>query len=53
MTKITNDVPVLKLQDTHKDAHLEDSDGMLMFRIWSLLSGGETTKDLTVANRKL
>ena len=53
MTNTNNAVPVMKLQETHADAIHEDSDGMAMFRIWTLLTGGETTRDLTVANRRV
>jgi len=53
MTIKTNEVPVMKLRETHEDAIHQDSDAMTMFRIWSLLNGGETTKDLTVANRRV
>lgn len=51
-TKAKN-VPVMKLRETHEDAIHSDSDAMTMFRIWSLLNGGETTKDLTIANRRV
>jgi len=53
VTQSTNDVPVLKLSETHTDAMNEPSDAMTMFRIWTLLTGGTATRDLTVAERKI
>jgi len=53
MAKENNAVPVMKLRETHADAINQESDGMAVFRIWTLLTGGETMRDLTVANRKL
>lgn len=48
--KDTN-IRVLKLQETHADAQAEQSDAMSMFRIWTLLTNGAGTRDLTVMNR--
>ena len=53
MTKTDTEIRVLKLRETHEDARLEDSDGMAVFRIWTLLTGGETMRDMTVAERKV
>ena len=53
MIKANTAVPVMKLHETHADAMHEVSDGMAIFRIWTLLSGGETMRDLTVADRKI
>ena len=53
MIKENNAVPVMKLSETHVDAINQESDGMAVFRIWTLLTGGETMRDLTVANRRL
>jgi len=53
MTDPENAVPVLKLQETHEDAIDETSDAMSVFRIWTLLTGGEDTRDLTVMNRQV
>lgn len=53
MVKENKDVPVLKLSETHADAINEESDGMAVFRIWTLLTGSETMRDLTVANRRI
>jgi len=43
----------MKLSETHSDAIHEDSDAMALFRIYTLLTGGATTRDLTVAERKV
>ena len=53
MIKENKTVPVLKLSETHADAINQESDGMVVFRIWTLLTGGEVRRDLTVANRRL
>jgi len=53
MTDTTNMVPVLKLHETHDDAINEMSDQMSVFRIWTLLTGADETRDLTVANRQV
>ena len=53
MVKENNAVPVMKLSETHSDAINQESDGMAVFRIWTLLTGGETMRDLTVAHRRL
>ena len=53
MIKDKTDVRVLKLRETHDDARQEGSDGMAVFRIWTLLTGGETLRDQTIAERKV
>ena len=53
MTQPTENVPVLKLTETHSDTANEASNDMTMFRIWSLLTGGAPMRDLTVAERKI
>ncbi|AKS44591.1 hypothetical protein SAMN05444287_2499 [Octadecabacter temperatus] len=53
MIQENNDVPVMKLSETHADEINQESDVMAIFRIWTHLTGGETMRDLTVANRKL
>jgi hypothetical protein len=53
MTDTTASVLVMKLHETHDDAHSESKDCMAMFRIWTLLTGGAETRDLTVANREV
>ncbi|MBU2992438.1 hypothetical protein Q4555_08985 [Octadecabacter sp. 1_MG-2023] len=53
MTNTNQTVPVLKLQETHDDAIDQMSDRMSMFRIWTLLTGADETRDLTVANRQV
>lgn len=53
MTNAKHAIPVLKLYETHDDAVGEMSDGMAMFRIWTSLTGGGETRDLTVANREV
>ncbi len=53
MSETTDDVPVLKLTETHADAIHEDTDGMALFRIYTLLTDGAATRDLTVADRRV
>lgn len=54
MTKSTaNNVPVIKLQETHSDERERQSDAMSMFRIWTLLTGADALRDQTINNRKL
>lgn len=53
MTNTDKKVPVLKLHETHDDAIHEMSDGMAIFRIWTLLTDGSETRELTVANRQV
>lgn len=44
-------VKVIKLDETHEDEKNRQSDAMSMFRIWSLLTGEDQMRDLTVANK--
>ncbi len=53
MIKENNDVPVMKLRETHADAIDQESDCMTVFRIWTLLTDGEAMRDLTVMNRSV
>jgi len=53
MIKENNDVPVMKLRETHADAIDRESDCMAVFRIWTLLTDGEAMRDLTVMNRSV
>ncbi|MEN8919545.1 MAG: hypothetical protein ABF254_13225 [Octadecabacter sp.] len=43
----------MKLSETHVDTINQESDCLAVFRIWTLLTGGATMRDLTVANRRL
>jgi hypothetical protein len=53
MTKAANNVPVMKLKETHADERGRSSDTMAMFRIWSLLTGADMLRDQTVGNRTI
>lgn len=44
-------VKVIKLDETHEDEKNRQSDALSMFRIWSLLTGEDQMRDLTVANK--
>ena len=53
MNKTDTSIPVLKLRDRRPEAMDEPSEAMTMFRIWTLLTNGAATRDLTVADRKI
>jgi hypothetical protein len=44
-------VKVIKLDETHEDEKNRQTDALSMFRIWSLLTGEDQMRDLTVANK--
>lgn len=52
-TMMVDGVKVIKLDETHEDEKNRQSDALSMFRIWSLLTGEDQMRDLTVANRAL
>ncbi|WP_420857293.1 hypothetical protein [Marivivens marinus] len=52
-TTMIDGVKVIKLSETHASEHGRPSDSLAMFHIWTLLTGAETLRDLTVSNRAL
>lgn len=44
---------VLKLKETHPEEIGAQGDAGAMFRIWTLLTGGEQMRDLTANNRSV
>ncbi len=52
-TMMVDGVKVIKLDETHPEERERQSDALSMFRIWSLLTGEDQMRDLTVANRAL
>lgn len=46
-------VRILKLTETHADEQRRQSDAMATFRIWTLLTGGEQMRDMTIGNRSV
>lgn len=44
-------VKFIQLDETHEDEKNQQSDALSMFRIWSLLTGEDQLRDLTVGNR--
>jgi hypothetical protein len=52
-TMMVDGVKVIKLDETHPDERDRQTDALSMFRIWSLLTGEDQMRDLTVANRPL
>lgn len=55
MTKTTmiDGIKVLKLSETHTEEIGQPSDALAMFHIWTLLTGADSVRDLTVANRSI
>lgn len=45
--------PVLKLKDHGKGRGPLDNDAMTMMRLWTLLNGGHSMRDVSVGNRLL
>lgn len=52
-TMMVDGVKVMKLAETHAEEQGSQGDAMSMFRIWTLLTGADTMRDLTVGNRAL
>ncbi len=51
--KMENGVRTLVLAETHAGERMRDSEAATMFRLWSLLTGDEGVRDLTVGHRKI
>lgn len=52
-TMMVDGVKVIQLDETHEDEKNWQSDALSLFRIWSLLTGEDQMRDLTVSNREL
>ncbi len=52
-TMMVDGVKVIQLDETHEDEKNRQSDALSLFRIWSLLTGEEQMRDMTVGNREL
>lgn len=52
-TMMVDGVKVIKLDETHEDEKNRQSDVLSLFRIWSLLTGEDQMRDLTVNNRSV
>ena len=52
-TMMVDGVKFIQLDETHEDEKNRQSDALSMFRIWSLLTGEDQLRDLTVGSRAI
>ena len=53
MQATKQELTIIKLKESHTDEIGTNNDAAAMFRIWTLLCGGEELRDLTANNRSI